>query len=88
MSTLAKSTKATVTPSLRYRNAPAAIDWLCQTFGFEKQLVVPGENGAIAHAQLSFGNGMIMLGSASDSEFGRLMRQLGAPPNTSPVAGL
>lgn len=75
MSTLAKRTKATVIPTLRYRNAPAAIEWLCQAFGFEKQLVVPAGNGAIAHAQLSFGNGMIMLGSASDGEFGRLMKQ-------------
>jgi uncharacterized glyoxalase superfamily protein PhnB len=75
MGSLAKSTTATVIPCLRYRNAPAAIDWLCETFGFERQLVVPGENGTIAHAQLSFGNGMIMLGSATDSEFGRLMKQ-------------
>jgi uncharacterized glyoxalase superfamily protein PhnB len=36
MSSLAKNTKAMVIPCLRYRNAPAAIEWLCQTFGFEK----------------------------------------------------
>ncbi|MGH8489871.1 MAG: VOC family protein, partial [Gammaproteobacteria bacterium] len=36
MSTLAKTTKATVIPCLRYRNAPAAIEWLCAAFGFEK----------------------------------------------------
>ena len=75
MSTLAKNTKATVIPCLRYRNAPAAIEWLCRVFGFEKQLVVPNEDGTIAHAQLSFGNGMIMLGSVVDSEFGRLLKQ-------------
>jgi len=77
MSSLAKNTKATVIPTLRYRNAPAAIEWLCQTFGFEKQLVVPSEDGAIAHAQLSFGNGMIMLGSVleKETEFGRLIKQ-------------
>ncbi|MGH6634694.1 MAG: VOC family protein [Gammaproteobacteria bacterium] len=75
MSTLAKNTKATVIPCLRYRNAAAAIEWLCRVFGFEKQLVVPNEDGTIAHAQLSFGNGMIMLGSVVDSEFGRLLKQ-------------
>jgi uncharacterized glyoxalase superfamily protein PhnB len=48
---------------------------LCEAFGFERQLVVPGENGTIAHAQLTFGHGMVMLGSATDSEFGRLMKQ-------------
>jgi uncharacterized glyoxalase superfamily protein PhnB len=72
---LPKNTRATVIPCLRYRNAPAAIEWLCDTFGFEKNLVVPGENGVIEHAQLSFGNGMIMLASVIDSEFGRLMKQ-------------
>jgi uncharacterized glyoxalase superfamily protein PhnB len=75
MSTLAKNTRATVIPCLRYRDAPAAIEWLCRAFGFEKQLVVPNEDGTIAHAQLNFGNGMIMLGSVMDTEFGRLMKQ-------------
>lgn len=75
MSGLAKDTRATVIPCLRYRDAPAAIEWLCQTLGFEKQLVVPNEDGTIAHAQLSFGNGMIMLGSVRQTEFGILMKQ-------------
>ena len=75
MSKLARATKATLIPCLRYRNAPAAIDWLSKVFGFEKQLVVPGSDGTIAHAQLSFGNGMIMLGSVSDTEYGRLIKQ-------------
>lgn len=64
---------ATIIPCLRYRDAPAAIDWLCRSFGFEEHLIVPGPNGTIAHAQLTLGNGMIMLGSADDSEFGRFM---------------
>ena len=75
MSDLAKNTKATVIPCLRYRNAPAAIEWLCRAFGFEKHLVVPNQDGTIAHAQLSFGAGMVMLGSVLESEFGRLMKQ-------------
>jgi uncharacterized glyoxalase superfamily protein PhnB len=75
MSDLAKNTKATVIPCLRYRDAPAAIEWLCRAFGFEKHLVVPNQDGTIAHAQLSFGAGMVMLGSVVESEFGRLMKQ-------------
>ena len=59
-----KDTTATVIPSLRYQDAPKAIDWLCRAFGFEKHLVVPGEGDTIAHAQLTFGRGMIMLGSS------------------------
>jgi uncharacterized glyoxalase superfamily protein PhnB len=77
MSSFAKSTKATTIPCLRYRDAPAAIDWLCATFGFEKHAVYPNPDGTIAHAQLTFGNGMIMLGSVSDtgSEWGKLTKQ-------------
>ena len=77
MSSPAKNTKATIIPCLRYRDAPKAIEWLCRTFGFEKQLVVPNADGTIAHAQLSFGNGMIMLGSVLEveTEFGRLIKQ-------------
>lgn len=77
MTSFSKPTRASVIPCLRYRDAPAAIDWLCRVFGFEKQLVVLDENGGIAHAQLSFGNGMIMLGPVIDSAYGRLMQQPG-----------
>jgi uncharacterized glyoxalase superfamily protein PhnB len=62
---------STVIPAQRYRNAPAAIDWLCQVFGFARHAVYEGENGTIAHAELSLGNGMIMLGSGKDDEYGR-----------------
>ncbi len=65
----------TVIPAMQYRDAPAAIDWLCQAFGFERHLVVPGEAGTIAHAQLTLGTGMIMVGSVKDTEYGRLLRQ-------------
>ena len=60
-----------VIPTLRYADAAAAIDWLCAAFGFERHLVVPGEDGAVVHAQLTFGSGMVMLGSARDDEYGR-----------------
>lgn len=63
-------------PCLRYRDAPAAIGWLCRVFGFEAQLVVAGAPGKIAHAQLVLGGGMVMLGSADNgSEYGQHVRQ-------------
>jgi uncharacterized glyoxalase superfamily protein PhnB len=65
---------ASIIPTVRYRDAPAAIEWLCRAFGFEKHLVVPGDGNTIAHAQLTYRNGMIMLGSARDDEFGRLQK--------------
>lgn len=69
MSSLAKNTRATVIPCMGYRNAPAAIEWLCNVFGFEKHAVYPGEGGTIMHSELSFGNGMIMCGSINDTPF-------------------
>jgi uncharacterized glyoxalase superfamily protein PhnB len=63
-----------IIPTLRYRDAAAAIDWLSRAFGFERHAVYPGEDGTIAHAQLTFGNGMIMLGSARDDAFGKLQK--------------
>ena len=73
--THAAQTVATIIPSLRYRDAPAAIEWLCRAFGFEKRAVYPDEHGGIAHAQLTFGNGMVMLSSASDDQWGRRIAQ-------------
>jgi len=65
---------ATIIPCLRYRDAPGAIEWLCRAFGFERHAVYPDDKGGIAHAQLRLGDGMIMLGSARDDEFGALQR--------------
>ena len=67
------TTKGNIIPGMRYRDAPAAIEWLCKAFGFEKRLVVPGEGGTIRHSQLTLGNGMIMVGTAREDEFGKLL---------------
>ena len=71
---------ATISPGLRYRDAPAAIDWLCKAFGFEPLLVVPADGDLVAHAQLTCGNGMIMLGShIEEDEWGKVVR----PPDST-----
>lgn len=62
----AAETKGHIIPGMRYRDAHAAIDWLCDVLGFERHLVVPNGEGGVAHAQLKRGGGMIMLGSAVD----------------------
>jgi uncharacterized glyoxalase superfamily protein PhnB len=57
--------RTSITPCLVYENAPRAIDFLCDAFGFTRHLVVPGEGeGAIAHAQLVLDGCMVMLSSA------------------------
>jgi uncharacterized glyoxalase superfamily protein PhnB len=64
---------------LSYDDASAAIDWLEGTFGFERSSVHEGPDGTIAHAELRFGDGMVMLGSAGPNDFGlKTARELGA----------
>ena len=63
-----------VIPTMRYRNAPAAIEWLCRVFGFTRQAMYENPDGTIAHAELALDGGMIMLGSAKDDDFGRRFR--------------
>jgi len=71
MSNPVSRASSTVIPALRYRNAPAAIDWLCQVIGFERHAVYETEPGVIGHAELALNGGMIMLGSAKDDEHSR-----------------
>ncbi len=60
-------------PALKYRDAPAAIDWLERAFGFTKKESHEGEDGTVQHAELSAGDGIVMLGSepeGGDPRFG------------------
>ena len=68
-------TKSTVFPGLHYRNAPAAIDWLCRVFGFTKHAVWENENGKIDQAELALNGGMLMHASLpeKDPDYGRLV---------------
>jgi uncharacterized glyoxalase superfamily protein PhnB len=50
-------------PSLRYRDARAAIDFLCEAFGFAEKEVHAGADGVIGHAELSGFGGIVMLGT-------------------------
>jgi len=43
-----------------YKDANAAIDWLCRAFGFEVRIKVQGDNGDVVHSELTFGDGVIM----------------------------
>jgi uncharacterized glyoxalase superfamily protein PhnB len=62
MNTDITSPVGTIVPTLRYRDVATAIDWLCNVLGFEEHLVVKAEDGSVRYGELTFGNGMIMLG--------------------------
>jgi uncharacterized glyoxalase superfamily protein PhnB len=62
---------STIMPTLRYKDSPAAIEWLCNVFGFARHAVYAQPDGTIAHAELTLGGGMVMLGSEKSDEYGR-----------------
>jgi uncharacterized glyoxalase superfamily protein PhnB len=67
------TTGASLIPGLRYSDGPGAIDFLCRAFGFVRQLVVMIDDGRVAHAQLTRGDAMVMLGSAPSAELQTIM---------------
>ncbi|WP_327413269.1 VOC family protein [Streptomyces sp. NBC_01233] len=52
-----------ICPTLVYRDAKAAIRLLTEAFGFSQVEVYEGEDGSVVHAELAYGNGVVMLGS-------------------------
>jgi uncharacterized glyoxalase superfamily protein PhnB len=60
----------TIYPTLRYRDAPAAIEFLKSAFGFQELTVHANEDGTIAHAELSYGPSIVMLGSDREDSYG------------------
>ena len=47
---------------LYYEDAAKAIDWLCDAFGFEVRLRVEDDAGRIVHSELTYGEGLLMVG--------------------------
>ena len=60
-------------PTMRYRDAPRAIEWLVDVLDFQKH-VVYGEGDFVAHAQLKISNGMIMVSSWKQGPFDKLLK--------------
>lgn len=50
------------TSALSYKDAFAALDWLEKAFGFERIMVITDADGNLAHSQMSYGGGEIMIG--------------------------
>jgi uncharacterized glyoxalase superfamily protein PhnB len=62
---MSEDTRPNMFPAFKYRDAPAAIDWLERAFGFTRQGVHSGPDGTVVHAELKLGTGVIMLGSTA-----------------------
>ena len=57
-----------ISSGVYYREAGSMIDWLCEAFGFDIRLKVEGDGGRIAHSELTFGDGVVMVGEEASGE--------------------
>jgi uncharacterized glyoxalase superfamily protein PhnB len=57
-----------ISSAVYYDDANAAIDWLCNAFGFELRLKVDGEGGRVVHSELVYGGGLVMVSQAGPHE--------------------
>jgi uncharacterized glyoxalase superfamily protein PhnB len=62
-------TRPNIFPALRDRDPDAAIEWLADAFGFEEKDVYRGDDGAVVHAELRLGAGIVMLGPRQEEGF-------------------
>jgi uncharacterized glyoxalase superfamily protein PhnB len=69
------SVRTSVIPTVRYRDVPAAVAWLCRAFGMQVHRVVTDADGAPRYAELTVGGGMLMVAPIEDTPFGKLMVQ-------------
>ena len=79
-------TQSTVIPCLRYRRCAGGHQVAGRSVGVRGQLVVPGPGETIAHAQLQLRGGMLMVGSAVETEYGKFIRQPDEP-GVGPTSG-
>jgi uncharacterized glyoxalase superfamily protein PhnB len=61
----AKDRLPNIFPEIVYDDAPAAVEWLARAFGFTLGELIPGPDGTIAHAELHYGPGTVMVKSAT-----------------------
>jgi uncharacterized glyoxalase superfamily protein PhnB len=65
-------------PEIVYDDAAAAVEWLARAFGFTLGELIPGPGETIAHAELHYGPGTIMVKSATTERlWGSSPRTLG-----------
>ena len=51
-----------ITPYLLYEDVDATLDWLIAAFGFTEQVRMKGPDGKANHAEVSLGDGVVMMG--------------------------
>ncbi len=57
------ATRPSFIPALAYKDNRAALQWLQKAFGFEPSEVLTDAEGKIVHAEMSHGDGIVMIGT-------------------------
>ena len=57
-------------PFVYFEDVGGGIDWLKKAFGFEEQLRLELPNGLVAHAELSLGGAVVMIGGLGPKNSG------------------
>ena len=60
--------RPTLSTAVCYRDPKAALKWLEDAFGFETTMVVLNPDGSLTHSEMSFGDGLIMVGGEYDAQ--------------------
>jgi uncharacterized glyoxalase superfamily protein PhnB len=59
---------ASIIPTFRYRDSRAALEFLERAFGFERRALMENDDGSVSHAELAYGDGVVMLGTAGGGD--------------------
>jgi uncharacterized glyoxalase superfamily protein PhnB len=57
------ATRSTFGSAVCYEDPKRALDWLERAFGFEPSMVITDADGRIVHAEMTYGDGYMMIGS-------------------------
>jgi PhnB protein len=50
-----------IIPMISYEDGVGALDWLAMAFGFRERTRIIGPDGRLAHAEMEYGDSLIML---------------------------
>jgi uncharacterized glyoxalase superfamily protein PhnB len=66
------NTTQRVAPFLYYDDVAMALDWLCASFGCTERFRLEGRGGVVHHAEVAFGDGVVMVGNVGPRNAGPL----------------
>ena len=60
-----------ITPYLYYNDLAGAVEWLSRAFGLRMRFSLPDNDGHLMHAEMTFADGVVMMGRANPKEGGK-----------------